>query len=210
MSEDVNIGNYIRTLRMDKGMTQQALADRLFVTRVTVTNWESGTRIPDLPMLTKLAQVLEVDIYDILEHMTQTENTPVIMVADDESIIRNGFVHIIEDELPQAQVYGFQKAKEAYQFALANKIDVAFLDIELCDGSGVELARKLTELYSRINIIFLTGHTEYAADALDIHCSGYILKPLTPRKLRHELDHLPGFPKSSCGFLQSSASFLWH
>ncbi len=41
-----------------------------------------------------------------------------------------------------------------------------------------------------INIIFLTSHTEYMQAALTDHCSGYVLKPLTPEKIRHEIAHL--------------------
>jgi len=38
--------------------------------------------------------------------------------------------------------------------------------------------------------IFLTGHSEYTFDALQMHCSGYLLKPLTPEKVLHEMSHL--------------------
>ena len=41
-----------------------------------------------------------------------------------------------------------------------------------------------------INVIFLTGHSEYTFDALQMHCSGYLLKPLTPEKVLHEMSHL--------------------
>ena len=86
--------------------------------------------------------------------------------------------------------FGFQTGREAIEFAHSNRIDAAFLDIELCGESGIETANSLTEIYSRINIIFLTGHSEYTRDALDMHCSGYILKPLTPEKIRKEIRHL--------------------
>ena len=42
----------------------------------------------------------------------------------------------------------------------------------------------------RLNIIYLTCHTEYTSQALESYCSGYILKPLTPEKLRRELANL--------------------
>ena len=67
---------------------------------------------------------------------------------------------------------------------------MAFLDVELYGESGLDLARKLQEVNPRTNIIFLTGHTEYTAEALDLHCSGYLLKPLTPDKIRREIAHL--------------------
>ena len=47
-----------------------------------------------------------------------------------------------------------------------------------------------------MNIIFLTGHSEYAMDALGMHSSGYLMKPLTPQKIRNEIAHLR-FPVKS-------------
>ena len=70
------------------------------------------------------------------------------------------------------------------------KMDVAFLDIELCGESGIELAKELCALNPHTNIIFLPGHSEYTGEALDLHCSGYVLKPLTPEKIQREISHL--------------------
>jgi len=48
----------LRKLRTEKGLSQQALANKLFVTRPTVARWESGTRLPDAMMITRIAEVL--------------------------------------------------------------------------------------------------------------------------------------------------------
>ena len=52
------------------------------------------------------------------------------------------------------------------------------------------LARELAKTDGRTNIIFLTSHAEYMAAAFAEHCSGYVMKPLTPEKIRHEIAHL--------------------
>ena len=49
------------------------------------------------------------------------------------------------------------------------QVTVAFLDIELFGESGIDLARGLIGFHPHINIIFLTGHSEYTADALRAH-----------------------------------------
>ena len=56
------IGARIRVLREKQGLTQQELADRLQVTRQTVSNYEIGRSQPDLEMLEQLANVLNVDV----------------------------------------------------------------------------------------------------------------------------------------------------
>lgn len=61
-----DIGKNIRTLRERRKLTQEELAQRLFVTRQTVSNYETGRSRPDLDMLVKIAQVLEADVNQVL------------------------------------------------------------------------------------------------------------------------------------------------
>ena len=68
--------------------------------------------------------------------------------------------------------------------------EVTVRSVEETWALAKELAAKLKQQVPRLNIIYLTCHTEYTRQALDSYCSGYILKPLTPEKIRHEIDHL--------------------
>lgn len=61
-----DIGKNIRTLRERRGLTQEELAQALFVTRQTVSNYETGKSRPDIDMLMKIAQVLETDVDQVL------------------------------------------------------------------------------------------------------------------------------------------------
>lgn len=61
-----DIGKNIRTLRIRRGMTQDELAEALFVTRQTVSNYETGRSRPDVEMLLNIAQVLQADIHHLL------------------------------------------------------------------------------------------------------------------------------------------------
>lgn len=56
-----DIGKNIRDIRKARGMTQDALAAALFVTRQTVSNYENGKSRPDLDMLLRIAEVLGTD-----------------------------------------------------------------------------------------------------------------------------------------------------
>ncbi|MBR5364926.1 MAG: response regulator [Clostridia bacterium] len=183
-------GKRIRVLRQEKNLTQQQLADLMFVTRKTVGNWENGNRMPDITMLSRLSHHLGVQTYELLDEIYGPDEQPIIIIVEDESVLLKGFLHIFEDTLPRADIYGFETGAEALRFAESNHVAAAFLDIELFGESGVDLAGSLMEVNPHINIIFLTGHAEYTADALDLHCSGYILKPLTPEKVQREIAHL--------------------
>lgn len=61
-----DIGKNIRQLRERAGLTQEELAERLFVTRQTVSNYENGHTRPDLDMLCSIAGVLDADVNHIL------------------------------------------------------------------------------------------------------------------------------------------------
>ena len=53
-----------------------------------------------------------------------------------------------------------------------------------------ELAEKLKKLNSEINIVFCTGYGNYRDAAFELHASGYLMKPITPEKVKHELGNL--------------------
>ena len=60
------IGKFICTLRKSKGLTQQQLGDKLFVTDKAVSKWERGLSLPDITIIDALAQELSVDVSEIL------------------------------------------------------------------------------------------------------------------------------------------------
>ena len=57
----------LRKMRMKKGLNQLQLANLMFVNKATVSKWESGKRLPDAAMITRLARVLEVDVGALLD-----------------------------------------------------------------------------------------------------------------------------------------------
>ena len=191
MAAKPTFGEKLKDLRARKGLTQQQLADLMFVSRGCVSNWENSTRLPDSCLLGRLARCLDVDRYQLFDMMQDETNTPLnVVIVDDEPVILKGFVHMLSGTLPDADVWGFRNAEEVLLFASANVVPIAFIDIELGGMSGIELAQRLMKLYPRINIIFLTSHDEYTREALDMHVSGYLLKPLTPAAIRREMAHL--------------------
>ena len=65
----------LKKLRMEKGLSQQALADKMYVTRSTVARWENGYRLPDAVMLSRLAEVLGADANVLLSAAAALLNT---------------------------------------------------------------------------------------------------------------------------------------
>ena len=60
------IGKHIKQYREQKDMTQEALADRLSVTRQAVSNWECGKTQPDIETLHRIADVLDITVEELI------------------------------------------------------------------------------------------------------------------------------------------------
>lgn len=180
----------LKKLRTERGLSQGALADSLFVTRPTVARWESGTRLPDAIMIKRLSEVLGVDVNTLLSAAAQSDECPNVILVDDRKLILSGGLPILEEALPNASVTGFTDGFEAIEFAKSNRIALAFLDIELRGMTGLDLCQKLLEINPRLNVIFLTAFSEYSLDAWSTGASGFMLKPITVDGVKAQLKKL--------------------
>lgn len=70
------VGERIKTLRKEKGLTQKQLAEALNLNNTTISHYENDKRMPDLDFLTDLSSYLEVDINRLLgtEYMVKNDN----------------------------------------------------------------------------------------------------------------------------------------
>lgn len=113
-----------------------------------------------------------------------------ILLVDDEPLLLAKLKSCAESVIPEAHLFPFSKASEAMKFAETTDLEIAFLDINMRSISGIDMAKKLQVINPQINIIFCTGYSEYSMDALNLHCSGYILKPVTEEKMTDAVTHL--------------------
>ena len=180
----------LKKIRTDKGLLQQELADRLYVTRATVSRWESGIRLPDVVMISRIARILDVDVNMLLAAAERSDDSPNVILVDDRKLILKSGLPVLEEVLPSAKLAGFTDADEAVKFAKANRVALAFLDIELRDTSGIELCRKLLDVNPHTNVVFLTAYSEYSLDAWNTGAIGFMLKPITTEGVREQLKKL--------------------
>lgn len=84
----MTIGDNLRALRADSGMTQEQVAEQLGVTRQTLSSYESGRTRPDIDMLVRLCQVYDTDLDGIvygqarvLKDLRRVRRTAVALLA---------------------------------------------------------------------------------------------------------------------------------
>lgn len=180
----------LKKLREEKGLSQTDIAKRMYVTPTTVSRWESSRRLPDAVMITRLSEVLGVDVNVLFNAAAQSDEQPIVIMVDDNKVILNGGLPIIEEVIPNASVTGFTKPSEAVEYAKTNRVALAFLDIEMGNTSGLDVCRELLKINPRTNVVYLTSYGEYALNAWDTGAIGFLVKPLTPEGVKKQLKKL--------------------
>jgi len=102
-----------------------------------------------------------------------------ILVVDDESAALSNFLAEIMDE-PDLDYKMLRNPEDALDYAKKNKIDAAFLDINMPQMNGVDLAEKLVALNPSIDIIFISGYANNESeitDRLGKNLKGFCRKP---------------------------------
>lgn len=114
-----------------------------------------------------------------------------IIAVDDEMLVLQQTFQVLKKVFSgEDTIEIFQEPKEAVAFSKSNQIDIAFLDIEMGEITGISLAKQLKEYSPFVNIIFVTAYREYALDAMEIRASGYLMKPISEKAILLELENL--------------------
>lgn len=81
--EQEKIGKFIKKIRVDNGLTQKDLADKLGVTYQAVSKWENGKNIPDIMILKQISKEFNVNIDDLLEgrHTKKKFNYKILFIV---------------------------------------------------------------------------------------------------------------------------------
>ena len=185
----------LRKLRTKKGLSQVQLANLMFVNKTTISKWESGSRLPDASMITRLARALDVDVSTLFSTASESDESPNIIMVDDNKDILTYSLQILEEVVPNAMITAYNWPQEAIEYAKTNRVDLAILDIELGKASGLDLCRKLLEINPCTRVVYLTAYPDYALEAWDTDACAFMVKPLTPEGGRRQLKklHYPFF-----------------
>lgn len=84
------IGNLIKDLRMKRDMSQEELANELFIDRSVISKWESGKHIPDLKYLVKMSELFNVSLDELVYGETNNQQN--------QSAVKKNFLDYLVDQ----------------------------------------------------------------------------------------------------------------
>lgn len=101
-----------------------------------------------------------------------------VLVIDDHQLIIDGMKFILQDEEDVVFAGGAGSMREALEFLENNEVNVVLADISMPIHSGIEVTKKIKELYPDIQVLALTMHEDISmiSKMVEAGASGYILK----------------------------------
>ncbi|MDM5210911.1 LytTR family transcriptional regulator DNA-binding domain-containing protein [Peribacillus sp. NJ4] len=111
-------------------------------------------------------------------------------IVEDEPLARDELKYLLKRSR-QVEVVGEAEGIEDAMRDISHlKPDLVFLDIELAEGNGLQLAKQLAELNPAPSLIFATAYDEFALQAFELYAFDYLLKPYNENRIRQTLDKL--------------------
>lgn len=114
-----------------------------------------------------------------------------ILIVDDEILEAEIIQKLIDRKrFPYSAVYVAQNMEEAMGILRKYPVSVILCDIEMPQGSGLDLTHWIRENEVEAEVIYLTGHAEfsYATEALRLGAVDYLLKPVEQEDLMRALE----------------------
>lgn len=111
-----------------------------------------------------------------------------VICVDDEQPVLDNFRMKVRDFSEITDLQLFTDGNDALEWAEKNQVDTAFLDMEMTNMTGIELAKRLKMIDRNIRIVFVTAFEQYALEAFGVDAIGYVLKPYTREEIHKELE----------------------
>jgi DNA-binding NarL/FixJ family response regulator len=108
-----------------------------------------------------------------------------ILIVDDHPIVANSLANIISASNVGIVAGIVGTAKDCFEIIANKKINLVLLDINLPDGSGVDICKSIVSKYPSIKVLAITSFKEYTIirKILENGASGYILKNAMPEEI---------------------------
>lgn len=114
------------------------------------------------------------------------------LIVDDEPPAR-AELRFMLNRHPRIKIVGEASgAEEALALAESLSYDVVFLDVNLPEMDGIEVARRLASLADHPYVVFITAYSEFAVRAFEVSAFDYLVKPVTEKRIDQTIQRLLG------------------
>ena len=110
------------------------------------------------------------------------------IVADDEPLAVELLRSYVQRDERLQLVGAFTDARAAMATLQQGGVDLAILDIQMPELSGIEIARAADEM--GVRVMFITAYREYALDGFRVHAADYLLKPVSRNEFAEAIDRI--------------------
>lgn len=111
-----------------------------------------------------------------------------VLILEDDVIQNNNLKSLIKMSYPDINVFQSYCLKDAFQIINQSEIDLFLIDINLPDGSGVELAKKIRNIpeHNLTGIVIITSNSNNILETFkDIHCYDFLVKPYNSEEVNN-------------------------
>lgn len=112
-----------------------------------------------------------------------------IVICDDEflhrSILKEFLVSILDEELLEYDLIEYSSGEDL--ISNYDKVDLLFLDIQMNELSGMDVARKIREFDNNVEILFTTSVEQYVFEAYEVKAYRYLVKPIEYEELKKQV-----------------------
>ncbi len=133
-----------------------------------------------------------------------------LLIVDDELPALDELRFLLERDDAVGSVTTANNASDAVALLKGHRFDAVFLDIEMPDTTGLELARAMTDdvdVSRRPFVVFVTAFEAHAVEAFEVEAVDYVLKPVRPERLAQAVRRILAAAKPVADGGESDASF---
>ena len=114
------------------------------------------------------------------------------LVYDDNNADVADLKGLLEEALGDTEhkIFTASRIEDAERILTSESIDIAFLDIVLENGSGINYAVDIQKRFPKLQVVFVTGYVLFSEQIFDAQPSGFLIKPVTLNKIKRTLDQL--------------------
>ncbi|MCT4543878.1 MAG: response regulator [Vallitalea sp.] len=112
------------------------------------------------------------------------------ILIDDERPALNNLERLLKG-YDQIEIIGaYTDVTKVFEKIKKEKVHMFFLDIDMPKMKGIDAAKKILEIDSNVQIVFVTAYNDYAVDAFEVEATDYVMKPIMKRRLDKTIERV--------------------